>query len=231
MDRLEDIDVSNVLWQMAPIDHLTRAEIYERFGRPLKVPLTEETGGLGELVAPMQVPLEVVGSSACLSEFGLTFRDGDRVDNTVQSPLPFCAPERLYGALPTFSSDMRAFATVFASLYLGTEAHWGAGKQCISRLVAIMGPFPKRWKGHSFWGNNVLDWWYDHSGKLEPPVMPLSTLESKIDYVRPDITATKRELVLPIIRRGWCYDQEQRLTAAQLLQDETFNTFMALYGQ
>jgi len=220
---------------MPPIDHLSTAEIYERFDRPQKALLTEETGGLGELVKPMKVPLELIGPSACLGDFGITFNvDDDNVDNKLESPLPYCAPERLHGAVPTFASDMWAFTTVFASLAMGCNTHWGDGYQCVSRLIAMMGTFPEGWKGHfSAWEerSKILDWWYDHSGKLEPPRTPLPTLESKLDFTRPDITATERELILYIIRRGWCHDPEQRPTAAQLLQDESFNALMALYGQ
>ena len=69
------------------------------------------------------------------------------------------------------------------SLYIGADILWGNGIECISRVVGMIGPFPKHWEKNYSGGKVSLDSWYDHSGKVAPPKMPLNTLEEKIAYL------------------------------------------------
>jgi serine/threonine protein kinase len=227
---LADLNMGNVMWHIESVDHWTTAEIYQQFGRPRKATLPEARGKLGELVEPMRVPIDVIRSPVYLGDFGHTFNYRDAVENTVQFPLSFCAPERLHGTAPSFASDMWSYTSIFASLYIGADVLWGNGIECISRVVGMAGPFPEHWRSCYSGGDVVLDWWYDHDGQVAPPKMPLDTLEKKIAHLRPEVNSTERNHVLSLIHKGWCYLPEHRITAAELLEDLSFKALMAIYG-
>lgn len=178
---------------------------------------------------PMHVPVEMIRPLVYLGDFGLSFEYSGAGENTVQFPLPFCAPERLHGAAPSFASDMWSYTSVFASLYLGADVLWGNGIECISRVVGIIGPFPEHWKGSYSGGAVALDWWYDHSGRVAPLNMPLDTLEKKIAHLRPDISGTERKHVLSLLYKGWSHVPGHRVTAAELLEDPSFKALLAIY--
>jgi serine/threonine protein kinase len=193
--------------------------------------LTEDEGAPGELVEAIQFPHEMLRHPVCLCDFGLAIRSGTVVANTAQDPPLFCAPERLHGINPSFASDMWSFTCIFAMLYLGVEAIWGGGPTLVSRIVSIAGPLPARWKGSFGGGNTAKDWWYDQSGQM--PRLDImggyETLEEKIDRLRPDICKAEREHVLSVMYKGFTCAPEHRITAAQLLEDPSFNALMSYY--
>jgi hypothetical protein len=96
----------------------------------------------------------------------------------------------------------------------------------------MLGPFPKEWKKHYTGGvGPLIDWWYDHSNQFRPP--PHTRIESlmeKIDRFRPDIGEEERAHALHLIRRGFCYDAKERITATEMLAHPSFKYIMEKYG-
>ena len=114
---------------------------------------------------------------------------------------------------------MWSFTCIFAKIYLGVEVIWGEGSTLVSRIVSIAGPLPAHWKGHFDNGTAAKDWWYDQSGQMPRSNIlgGYETLERKVDRIRPDICRYEREHALSIIRRGFSYSPERRITVTQLL--------------
>ncbi|KAI1425064.1 kinase-like protein [Xylaria sp. FL1777] len=225
-----DINAGNAMWDIgSESDHWSTATLYQRLGRPRKILLPEEVGG-GELVEPIQIPESMLQPKLHLGDFGHSLIYGTTPKNPLQLPLLFCAPERFHGENPSFASDMWSFTCVFAQLYLGVEITYGDGLGFVSRLVGALGPFPAHWRG-SYPDNKGYDWWYDQTGQMPRSHHPsdLETLEHRIDRCRPEISPRERELVLEVFRKGFEYIPEKRITAAQLLEDPSFNALMAYY--
>lgn len=221
---------------MPPIDNLTTAQRYELFGRPRKILLDEVSWKQAELVEPLKFPKGCVGSNVYLGDFGLCIKAGTPVKRRMQGPARFCAPELFHGADPSFATDMWAYMNLFACFYLGTDAIWGEGLLLTTRIIETFGPFPTHWKGSHYlqhvdksgWfnPNPDMDYWYDPQTKTVPKM----SLESKIDRLRPDISENERYHALKVMYRGFQYLPENRLTAAQLLEDESFKIVMGFYG-
>ena len=55
------------------------------------------------------------------------------------------------------------------------------------------------------------------------------TLEAKIRRIRPDACQDEREHALSAMYKGFCYVPEDRVTAAQLLEDPSFHVVMSYY--
>ena len=166
-----------------------------------------------------------------LGDFGHAIKSGTRVEHTEQLPPLFCAPERLHGVNPSCASDMWSYTCLFAKIYLGVEAIYGGGPSMMSRIVGMLGPLPAHWRGRYGNGTTSHDWWYDQSGQI-PRTHILGgyeTLEHKVDRIRPDICQDERKHALSIMYRGFCYTPENRITAAQLLEDHSFNALMSYY--
>ncbi|KAK2591571.1 hypothetical protein QQS21_010741 [Conoideocrella luteorostrata] len=89
----KDLSSGNVMWHIQTMDHWPTEKIYQQLGRPRKLLLGEAHLKPGELVEPMQMPASMTSLPVYLGDFGLSFRNGNHVDPTVQFPLPFCAPE------------------------------------------------------------------------------------------------------------------------------------------
>ena len=225
-----DLNTANIMWDIDSIDHWTISDIYQQFGRPQKATLPEAQIKAGELVSPVHIPADMARLPIYLGDFGLSFHLSQPVANFIQTPLAFCAPERYHGMVSTLSSDVWSYTTIFAMLYLGANVFLGEGTRCISYIVAMVGPLPEHWKVCYSGSTAALDWWYDHSGQFSPPKMPLHTLEERITTFRPEISKEERDHVLSIVRRGWCYQPEHRVTLAELLEDSSFKELMALYG-
>lgn len=207
----------------------TTTEKYLFLGRPFKMPLplTFPLWKQGELVIPIK-PLEsIVGNSVHLGDFGLTIKAGTLVTPTVQSPFQFCAPERFYGALPTFATDMWSYFCIFYQLYADFPLIYGYGVvSVVSYIISTFGHLPEAWKGsYSGFGSHEESWYDPQRGPR-----PGGTLEARILQARPEVSPAERELVLSILTRGFSYLPEHRLTAAQLLQDSSFRALMSIYG-
>ena len=175
----------------------------------------------------MTIPVEMIKLPAMLSDFGISFQDGDKVDSGIGFPLPFCAPERYHNGFPSFASDIFSYGILFASIYSGSHIVYGESAGGISNLVGTMGPFPENWKQH-YNGGAMLEWWYDHEKKLEPPRQPLRTLEAKLNWCRPQSSSEERKYAISVICKTLAYEPKDRPTAAGLLEDPDFRSLMSL---
>lgn len=181
----------------------------------------------GELVKPMSPQAELVGDDIVLADLGLAIRPETPVAQKVQSPVKYCAPERMHGMDPSFASDMWSFMCIFAELYEGCSLFAGSGAASVmSFMVNTLGPLPASWKGSYCDDSWSKDTWYDQQREPEPTM----ALEVKISRLRPDISMAERTLVMRILRWGLSYRPEDRPTATQLLQDDSFKTLMGFYG-
>lgn len=229
---LSDLNKGAVMWHIDPIDHWTIEKKYRIFGRPQKVALKEVPGKQGEWVGPATIPPEIAKRPVYLGDFGLSFWEGNPRPPSFQGPVRFCAPERLHGGISSRASDMWSYMVMFAGLYLNGESIIGSGPRLVSSLVGMLGPFPKEWKKHYNEGvGPLIDWWYDHSNQLRPPPHTrIESLTDKMDRFRPDIDKDERGHALHLIRRGFCYDAKQRITATEMLAHPSFNYIMEKYG-
>ncbi|KAI1752693.1 kinase-like protein [Xylaria castorea] len=225
-----DINSGAAMWDIGnAFDRWPTAEIYKHLGRPRKVRLSEEYGG-GELVEPVRFPPNMLLPNLHLGDFGHSIVSGTKPEHPMQLPLLFCAPERFHGADQSFASDMWSFTFLFAQLYLGVEVTYGDGLTFVSRLVGTLGPFPVHWRGR-YPNNKGKDWWYDQTDQMPRSEIlgGYKTLEHRIDFLRPEISPEERKLALEVFRKGFEYLPEKRITAAQLLEDPSFNALMAYY--
>ena len=218
------------MYSLRPLDMCsTTTEKYQTLGRPLKMslPLDSPLGKEGELVRPIKPHKSIMVNSVCLGDFGLTIKAGTPVKPTVQSPCQFCAPERFHGALPTFATDMWSYFCIFAELYIGFRVNRGFGDvSVVDSMVGTFGPLPESWKGSYSGFGSYNEFWYDPQTRATPHM----TLEARISEIRPEVSLMERELVLSVLQRGFSYIPEHRLTAAQLLQDSSFQALMNIYS-
>lgn len=112
---------------------------------------------------------------------------------------------------------------VFAELYLGALP-WSLYGDALPQIVKLLGPLPQAWYGHYHHPNGTDDSWY------EPWRLPESTLEAMIAHARPDASSTERAHVLSFMLKGFCYEPRNRMTAAQLLDNTSFQAVMGVYG-
>ncbi|ENH66813.1 Dual specificity protein kinase CLK4 [Fusarium oxysporum f. sp. cubense race 1] len=230
-----DLNSANVMFVLSSFE--TGADLttkYQILGRPQKIelPRDQETWKDGELVAPM-TPKDsfVVQYTITLGDFGLAIRSGTEVDFKLQVPVGYCAPERMHQINPTFASDMWSYMCIFAELYLKWPlfgpGFFGGGFRFVAELfVRVLGPLPLSWKG-SYDGDGEPDEsWYDQS-KIPEPKM---SLESRVTQSRDTVEPAEQQLVLSILRRGFSYLPEERLSAGELLEDASFKALMDRYG-
>jgi len=203
---------------------------YQRLGPPKKVFLDVFLGDSlwkqGELVQPVTIPLDLLGSKVYLGDVGLTIKDGTSMCIKHQAPYCFCAPERFHGAEPSLASDMWSFMCILTVLYLGYNVfNSGVGRSVAFSWIEQLGAMPKQWKGRYLWPREVDDAWYDHTTTPGPE----RDFASKIARLRPDTSQAERELVLSIMHKVFCYLPERRITAGQLLEDPSFRSLMKIY--
>ncbi|TXC08648.1 hypothetical protein FocTR4_00004185 [Fusarium oxysporum f. sp. cubense] len=150
-----------------------------------------------------------------------TLHDGGMV------PVGYCAPERMHQINPTFASDMWSYMCIFTELYLKWPlfgpGFFGGGFRFVAELfVRVLGPLPLSWKG-SYDGDGEPDEsWYDQSKVSEPEM----SLESRVTQSRDTVEPAEQQLVLSILRRGFSYLLEERLSAGELLEDASFKALM-----
>lgn len=216
------------MWEMpSSLSQFDRADRYQRLGRPKKVFLGDYLWKAVELVQPVTIPLDLHGSKVYLGDFGLTIKDGTSVDMKLQTPYRLCAPERLHDTDPSFASDMWSYMCLFGLLYLGNNIFYGNGGESTAfSWVEQLGAMPEKWKGRFWCPGEVKDAWYDHATTTSDPKRDLA---SRIARLRPDASQAKRDLVLSVIHKVFCYLPEHRITAEQLLQDPSFKAIMEIY--
>ncbi|KAF4945035.1 hypothetical protein FGADI_12294 [Fusarium gaditjirri] len=229
-----DLSSANVMFGLSSFE--TGADIttkYQILGRPQKMELPLENRWKdGQLVAPM-TPKDsfVVQDTITLGDFGISIRSGTEVDFKLQIPAGYCAPELMHGINPTFASDMWSYMCIFAELYLkwplfGTGFFGGGVRFVVGLLVRVLGPLPPSWRGSYEVGGEPDEGWYDQS-KIPEPGM---SLESRVTESWDTIDPVEQQLVLSILRRGFSYLPEERLSAGELLEDPSFKELMGRYG-
>ncbi|KAF4333663.1 CMGC kinase [Fusarium beomiforme] len=186
-----DINSANIIYGLAPFKSgTTIATKYEYLGRPRKMPIPtdEPMWKDGQLVMPMAPHSSLVRETITLADFGLAIKSGTSVEGKIQSPVIYCAPERIHNVDPGFASDMWSYMCIFAELYLGFPMFCGAGHStAVSFMVSVLGPLPLSWKG-SYRGDGQHDEsWYAQTRVLEPRL----TLEAKVMHARDNISPTE----------------------------------------
>jgi serine/threonine protein kinase len=188
----------------------------------------------GDLVGEWNIdrtfPRNLLRPSLSLGEFTHAVLASEVLKKSTQQPLSFCAPERLHGQEASYASDMWGFMLIFFQLYTGGVLSYVNGAHSVSLLVGALGPFPEEWKGKCTLAN-INNWWYDQTGQFPYTNFggPYPTLEAKLAWHRPDATSEERELVAKVLRKGLRYRPDERITAAQLLEDPLFNSLLAHY--
>lgn len=216
-----DLNDKNILCGIIPLDAYDKKKKYELLGRPKK-DCVQSHEGEGEIVRPAVFPGNLLSGSVSIADFGISIKAGTSVNHKPQSPRGFCAPERLHDRDPSAASDMWSYMCIFSKLYLG-HLPWldGGGPGLV---IEVLGPLPKDWQGSYFERDAAPDSWYD------PETQPKETLRFIIACSRPGITLDEIETVLSFMLKGFHYHPEQRITAAQLLSDESFQAIMKRYG-
>ncbi|KAI0103941.1 kinase-like protein [Nemania sp. FL0031] len=229
-----DINSGAVMWDLEPITEWSNTKIYNEIGRPQKVRLlNDENRHFADLVGDWNIERNfkstLLRPSLSLGDFSHAVVASEAKQST-QWPLTFCAPERYHGQEPSFASDMWGFMLIFVQLYCGSTLGFGNGSTFVSSLVGALGPFPEEWKGMCTL-SDAQDWWYDQTGQFPPTdhLTPYASLELKLAFALPRKSTEERELAAKIIRKGLSYRPEERLTAAQLLEDPAFNSLLGPY--
>ncbi|KAF5614595.1 CMGC kinase [Fusarium tjaetaba] len=219
-----DLNTANIMYTLRPLNS-SIAEKYKQIGRPRKMKLWTEQWKDGELVLPMKPNEELIGDSIVLGDFGLAHKAGSPAQK-MQSPATYCAPERVHNINPSYGSDMWSYVCIFFELYTGTYLFQGWGHASVmSSIVCTLGPLPESWRGTYHVGGSGDDTWYDQNGQLDPEF----DLKERLSQLRPDVGARELELVVSVLRRGLVYQHEERITAAELLEHESFKELMSIY--
>lgn len=214
------------MYNLRPL-HNRISEKYKQIGRPRKMRLWTEQWKDGELVMPMKPKDELIGDSIVLGDFGLAHKAGTSTQ-TMQSPATYCAPERVHNISPSYGSDIWSYMCIFFELYTGTCLFQGWGHaSVVSSIVNTLGPLPDSWKGTYHVGGSGEDKWYDKKAKMDTEF----DLMERLTQLRPDVGARELELVVAILRRGLVYQHEKRITAAELLENDSFEKLMSIYAQ
>lgn len=231
-----DLNTGAVMWGMIPLDGCDTATKYRYFGEPYKVslatyvgrPYRAKTFKPGELVKPLQVPQNLLTETVYLGDFGMAIKAGTEVNFKPQSPAEFCAPERFHNFNPSFASDIWSYMTILVTLYTGAAPFCGGwGERTMSGWFDALGPMPKHWEGRYNVARGITkDEWYDQSKAAKPENILAVTIARK----RPDINEVELDLALKVFSKVFCYEPQSRFTAGQLLEDQDFNSLLAIYG-
>lgn len=176
---------------------------------------------------PVKPKEELIGDSIILGDFGLAHKAGASAQK-LQAPATYCAPERVHGTNPSYGSYMWSYMCVFFELYTGTYLFQGWGHASVmSSIVCTLGPLPESWRGTYHVGGSGEDKWYDQNWQMDPD----SVIRERLTQLRPDVGPRELELVVTILRRGLVYRHEERITAAELLEHESFKGLMRIHTQ
>jgi serine/threonine protein kinase len=212
------------MWGITPLDNLDKKAKYEHLGRPQKIPISA-IWGKAELVKTAEIPKSLLTETIYLGDFGMAFKAGTKVERKVLSPHLFRAPELFHNVDPSFASDMWSYMCIFSQLYF----YWVPWQlplrsEMFNEMVKISGPLPEQWKGN-YIGKKYDNSWYDQSTTSDFR----SGIESLIQQERPETSPTERNHVLSVMSKVFCYRPEDRLTAQQLLRDDSFKALMEIY--
>ncbi|KAN0085593.1 Protein kinase-like domain containing protein [Elaphomyces granulatus] len=220
----QDLDDRNVMWGITPLDNLDKKAKYEHLGRPQKIPIST-IWRKAELVMAAKIPKSLLTETIYLSDFGMAFKAGTTVERIVLSPHAFRAPELFHKVDPSFASDMWSYMCLFSRLYFNwVPWHNLLRSETLDEMVKVLGPLPEQWKGN-YIGYEYNNSWYDQSTTSDFR----SAIERLIQRERPETSPTERNHVLSVMSKVFCYRPEDRLTAQQLLRDDSFKALMEIY--
>ncbi|KAF5982501.1 CMGC protein kinase [Fusarium bulbicola] len=221
-----DLNTANIMYTLRPLEKGDTSAKYRVIGRPRKRSLWTEQWKEGELVMPMKPDEDLLGDTVVLGDFGLAHKAGAPTQK-MQSPATYCAPERVHNTSPSYGSDIWSYMCIFFELYTGAYLFQGWGHaSVVSSIVHKLGPLPVSWKGTYHVGGSGEDKWYDQNWQTDPEF----DLKVRLAQLRPDITAEERELIVSFLSRGLSFQHENRLTAAQLLQDDALKRLREIHG-
>jgi serine/threonine protein kinase len=211
------------MWGITPLDNLNKKAKYECLGRPQKIPILAWRPA--ELVKTAEIPKRFLTETIYLSDFGMAFKAGTKVERMVLTPPLFRAPELFHNVDPSFASDMWSYMCIFSRLYF----NWVPWQnpllsETLDKMVKVLGPLPEQWKGN-YIGSKYNNSWYDQSTTSDFR----SAIERLIQRERPETSPTERNHVLSVMSKVFCYRPEDRLTAQQLLRDDSFKALMEIY--
>ncbi|KAL7917808.1 protein kinase [Trichoderma austrokoningii] len=224
-----DINSANVLYGFAPFERAAIATKYEYIGRLQKIAIlaSRRLWKNGQLFMPVTLHDSIVQGNITLVDFGLAVKSGTSVEYKIQSPVIYCAPERIHSADPSFASDMWSYTCIFAEVYLGFPLFYGSShSKAVSFMVSVLGPLPLFWKSYYQGGGQYDESWYDQSRRPEFTL----ALEVKVTHAWDDVSLAEQQVVLSILQSGLSSSPEHRFTAGQLLEDAHFKELMAMYG-
>lgn len=214
----------------------TPSERYKQVGRPKKYPLPgcAFVWRPGELVAGLIWPPDMVAKTAYVGDFGLTKSACSPLSDHNLPPELFRPPELFHeGFDPTYGSDMWSFMCLFHLVITGHSAFIGGWYPpgVLGSMADALGPLPSEWEGLYKWPKNYSDekrrQWYDQKRAPEAS----RSLESSVDRGRPELAGSReRKLILEVMRKGFRYKPEERITAQGLLKDASFIELMAMHG-
>ena len=92
-------------------------------------------------------------------------------------------------------------------------------------MVNRLDPLPEQWRGRYDDSSRNNDSWYGQSRKAKPE----KTLEAVVSRIRPDVSVSERYHVVSLMTKGFRYLPQDRITAAELLRDESFQQVMGFY--
>ncbi|KAG5743986.1 hypothetical protein H9Q72_013106 [Fusarium xylarioides] len=221
-----DLNTANIMYSLRALEKGDTAEKYKKIGRPRKMSLWTEQWKEGELVMPMKPDEDLIGDTIVLGDFGLAHKVGTPTQK-MQSPATYCAPERVHNTSPSYGSDIWSYMCIFFELYTGTYLFQGWGhSSVVSSIVNTLGPLPVSWKGTYHVGGSGEDKWYDQNCQTVSEF----DLKRRLSQLRPDVTADERELVISFLLRGLSYQHENRMKAAQLLEDDSLKGLREIHG-
>ncbi|KAF4453122.1 cmgc protein kinase [Fusarium austroafricanum] len=219
-----DLNTANIMYDLRTLKDLRIAEKYKRFGRPKKMCISVGNFKDGEVVRAAEPDVDLLGDTIVLGDFGLAGKPGIPAVGG-QNPPFYCAPERVHGINPSYASDMWSYMCIFFELYTTEKLFNGwHHDRVISSTVDTLGALPLSWKGSRSDGRSCDDTWYDQDRHVSDE----SALQPRLARLRPDASLREIELVLCVLHRGLSYLPEDRQTATELLEDASFNEFMAI---
>jgi serine/threonine protein kinase len=212
------------MWGITPLDNLDKKANYEHLGRPQKIPIST-IWRKAELVKTAAIPKSLLTETIYLSDFGMAFKAGTKLERIVLSPHLFRAPELFHKVDPSFASDMWSYMCIFSRLYFNWVPWQNPLRsETLDKMVKVLGPLPEQWKGN-YIGSKYNNSWYDQSTTSDFR----SAIERLIQRERPETSPTERNHVLSVMSKVFCYRPEDRLTAQQLLRDDSFKALMEIY--
>ncbi|KAL2813008.1 kinase-like domain-containing protein [Aspergillus granulosus] len=222
-----DLSDANCMWEMAPLHHLDRKAKYEALGRPRKeaIPYVD-LWRKGDLVEPAKIPTKLRTDKFYLGDFSLSMQLDDTPAPVGSPPFQFCSPDRLHGKEPTTACDMWSYMVIFSQLYLGFPPFSYYFNGTMSCIVMRLGPLPTEWRGSYYRPDDAPDSWYDQNKKPDQD----KNLASVIAHRRPETDQPERDLARTVMEKVFHFCPEKRLSATQLLRDDSFNALMAKYG-